>query len=260
MPELVEVEHYRRLADRTVGRTVAAVDAPDGWFLKGATTAAELTARLPGRTVDAVRRRGKLLLVDLDDATVLGLRFGMTGRLLLDDEAGVERLVYSSDRADPAWDRFGLRFTDGSHLVLRDPRRLGGVELEPDEDRLGPDAATVGAAGLRDALAGSTVALKARLLDQGRLAGVGNLIADETLWRAGLSPVREARSLDGAEVRRLHRWLRRVIGELDARGGSHAGDLHGQRHRGGHCPRDGTELRRDTVGGRTTYWCPEHQV
>ena len=93
---------------------------------------------------------------------------------------------------------------------MRDPRRLGGVELDPDEARLGLDAADVGrAAPARTLLAGAQAPLKARLLDQARLAGVGNLLADETLWRAGLDPARPAGSLDPAEVRRLHRHLRR---------------------------------------------------
>jgi len=142
---------------------------------------------------------------------------------------------------------------------MRDPRRLGGVELDPDEDRLGPDASTVGPAALRAALAGGTTALKARLLDQSRLAGVGNLIADETLWRAGLDPSRPAGGLDDREIRRLSRALRRTVDDLIERGGSHTGDLLPARVRGGCCPRDGALLRRATIGGRTTWWCPQHQ-
>lgn len=259
MPEILEVETYRRTAARALGRRIATVQADDAWFLKGGISGAEVEAALTGARLAAARRRGKLLMVDLDDGPVLGLRFGMTGRLLVDGAAGIDRLEYSSDRDDPAWDRFALGFDDGGSLVLRDPRRLGGVELDPDEQALGPDAWTVGVAGLRDAVAGSVAPLKARLMDQSRLAGMGNLLTDETLWRAGLAPDREAGSLAPNELRRLHRHLRRVLDELDARGGSHCGDLHDQRHRDGHCPRDGAALRRDTVGGRTTYWCPRHQ-
>ena len=258
MPELLEVETYRRAAEPTVGRRIAAVRAPDDWYLKGDTTADELATVLPGRTVDAARRRGKLLLLDTD-GPVLGLRFGMTGRLLVDGGAPIDGLEYSSARDDPAWDRFGLVFDDGGTLTIRDPRRLGGVELDPDEERLGPDAATVTLAPFRAVLAGSHAPLKARLMDQSRLAGLGNLLVDETLWRAGLAPGRSASSLDDAEVRRLHRHMRRTITVLGERGGSHTGDLQPARVRGGTCPRDGTELRRDQVGGRTTYWCPRHQ-
>ena len=106
------------------------------------------------------------------------------------------------------YDRFGLVFTDGGHLRVRDPRRLGGVQLDPFETGLGPDAGAVTLGHLRSALAGSRAPLKARLMDQSRLAGVGNLIADEVLWRAGLSPLRPAGGLSAAELRRLHRHLR----------------------------------------------------
>ena len=259
MPELLEVERYRRLAATTLGRTIERVDAPDAWFLKGGLVAADLTDALVGRAFVADRRIGKLLLLDVGGGATLGLRFGMTGRLVVDGAAAIDRLEYASGRADPSWDRFGLRFAGGGWLVLSDPRRLGGVELDPDEGRLGIDAFEVTAAGLRRVLEGSGAPLKARLLDQSRLAGIGNLLADEMLWRAGLEPARPAGSLTPAEVRRLHRHLRSTLQELDARGGSHTGDLQAMRSPEGRCPRDGARLLRRTVGGRTTYSCPVHQ-
>lgn len=254
---MIEVEAYRQVAERAVGRTVAKVQAPDAWFLKGGITAAALGRALRGRTVTGTRRIGKLLLLDTD-GPVLGLRFGMTGRLLVDGTGPIEKLEYSSGRHVPGWTRFGLRFDEGD-LALVDPRRLGGVELEPRLDHLGIDALAVRPAQLRDLLARSRAPLKAFLLDQGRLAGVGNLIADETLWRAGLDPARPAGSLDPAESARLHRHLRRTIGLLTDRGGSHTGDLQVARARGATCPRDGAPLQRRTIGGRTTYSCPQHQ-
>lgn len=263
MPELVEVEAYRRLAERVVGRRVAEVVAPDAWYLKKGLTAGTLTAALTGRTVTAARRVGKVLLLDTDGPT-LGLRFGMSGRLLVDGEAAVDDLVYASNRDLEKWDRFALRFArpGGGDLRSRDPRRLGGVELSPVESpvesRLGPDALTVTPSALVRALQ-SDAPLKARLMDQRRLAGVGNLAADEALWRAGLDPARSARSLSPAEHRRLHRHLRATMADLLERGGSHTGDLMDQRRLGGLCPRDGTALVRRTVGGRTTWSCPRHQ-
>ena len=101
--------------------------------------------------------------------------------------------------------------------------------------------------------------LKARLLDQSRIAGVGNLLADEILWRAGLSPLRPTGWLLPAELRRLHRHLRATLEELLERGGSHMGDLMAERRVGGRCRRDGAELAHGTVGGRSTWWCPAHQ-
>jgi formamidopyrimidine-DNA glycosylase len=260
VPELPEIEAYRRLAETALWRPIADVVAPDSWYLKRGLTAEVAQAVLEGRSFVDAGRRGKLLLLATDDGgPVLGLRFGMTGRLVVDGNLGVDALLYSSNRPAAKYDRFGLAFADGGQLVMRDPRRLGGVELDPPLDRLGPDALTVTPAALRNALAGSTAPLKARLLDQARLAGVGNLIADETLWRAGLSPVRPAGSLTRPELRRLHRHLHKTITDFLEGGGSHIGDLMAERHPGGHCPKDGAPLARATVGTRTTYWCPAHQ-
>lgn len=260
MPELPEVEAYRRLAEATaLGRRVTAVEAPDAWFLKGGVDALGISRALAGCRLVAARRRGKLLLLDTDRHHTLGLRFGMTGRLVVDAVAGVDQLLYTSRRDEPAWDRFALRFARGGRLRVNDPRRLGGVILDPDEGALGPDALTATAAQLAAALAGSAAPLKARLLDQARLAGVGNLMADEVLWRGGLSPLRPAASLTPTERRRLHRELRRTVEMLIERGGSHLGDLIPHRLPGGTCPKDGATLHQATVGGRTTWWCPRHQ-
>ena len=259
MPELPEVEAYRRLGEQALHREVAEVVARDTWFLKGGLTPEHLVAIVTGRTFTASRRIGKLMLLDTGTGPTVGLRFGMTGRLLVDGRAGVDELEYSSVRDEPAWDRVTFRFADGGDLRIRDPRRLGGVLLDPDEGRLGADALTVTPAGLRAALGASTAPLKARLMDQGRVAGIGNLIADETLYRAGLDPARPAGSLAPAELRRLHRALRATVSLLIERGGSHTGDLQQARRPGGTCPRDGTALLRRTVGGRTTWSCPRHQ-
>lgn len=260
MPELPEVEAYRLLALGAIGRRVAAVDAPDPWYLKRGLARPAVTAALVGREFTAARRLGKLLLLDTEDGgPTLGIRFGMSGRLLVDGRVGVDHLLYSSDRADDVWDRFRVVFDDGGDLRVRDPRRLGGIEIDPDEGRLGPDVASVSLGELRVALTASAAPLKARLMDQSRLAGLGNLLADELLWRAGLAPDRPAGSLSRPELRRLHRHLRRTVADLIARGGSHTGDLLPARVPGGVCPRDGEPLRRTTVGGRTTWWCPAHQ-
>ncbi len=254
------MERYRSLAASTLGRPIAAVDSPDTWFLKGEAEGALLSGLLVGNRFVAARRIGKLLLLDADDGTVIGLRFGMTGTLLVDGDDAVGDLLYSPARRDPAWERWSVTFADGGRMVVHDPRRLGGVSLDPDVSGLGPDAASIGPAALAAALSGSSSPLKARLLDQSRIAGIGNLIVDEVLWRAGLSPVRPAGSLSPSEVRRLHHHLSRGLADLTTRGGSHLGDLMPERHPGGICPRDGTPLERTTVGGRTSWWCPAHQV
>ncbi|MBW3581399.1 MAG: formamidopyrimidine-DNA glycosylase [Actinobacteria bacterium] len=234
--------------------------APDAWYLKGGLSAAALEEVLTGRSFVAARRIGKLLLLDVAGGPTLGLRFGMTGRLLVDGSAGVEELVYASVRDDVGWDRLRLDFVDGGELRVRDPRRLGGVFVDPDESRLGVDALAVTRSGLARVLAASTAPLKARLMDQARLAGVGNLAADEILFRAGLDPARPAASLTATELRRLHRHVVQTLDDLIAGGGSHTGTLQPSRMAGGSCPRDGAPLVRRTIGGRTTWSCPRHQV
>jgi formamidopyrimidine-DNA glycosylase len=262
MPELVEVEEYRRLAeDAALGRPIAKVDAPDAWYLKGGLTARAVKSALKGRSFTDARRIGKQMYLDTSDGgPVLGLHFGMAGRLIVDGRAAITDLWFASNKELTKWDRFVVHFVDGGDLRMRDSRRLGAVTLDPSESKLGPDALTVTLGQLRTALGKSTAPLKARLMDQSRLAGVGNLAADEALWRAGLDPRRPANSLDDVEIRRLARHLRRTMQDLLNRGGSHLGDFMPARVPGGVCPKDGTPLAHDYVGGRSTFWCPAHQV
>jgi len=155
MPELAEVEAYRRLAEeRALGRPIAVVVAPDAWYLKGGLAAPALSSALVGHSFVSAERRGKLLLLPTsDDGPTLGLRFGMSGRLMVDGAAGVDDLWYASNRDEARWDRFALEFADGGRLAMRDPRRLGGVSLDPTLSRLGPDALTITQGQLRHALA-----------------------------------------------------------------------------------------------------------
>ena len=257
MPELIEVETYRRQAEQVVGRTVADAPVLDPFGLRHDDPQA-VRALLTGATIHAARRIGKLLLLDTD-GPVVGLRFGMTGRLLVDGGAQIEALLHGGAGDHAEWDRFVLTFAGGGDLRIRDPRRLGGLELDPDTSRLGPDAASISADQLAIALQSSRTSLKARLLDQRRVAGLGNLLVDESLWRAGLDPARPAGLLGPAEVERLAHAITDTVADLTRRGGSHTGDLQPARQRGALCPLDGAPLERRTVGGRTTYSCPRHQ-
>lgn len=259
MPEGIEIEYYRRTAEAVVGRTVSSVDASDAYFLKDGATPRSVTDAVQGQRVVGARRRGKLLVLDFENEVRLGLRFGMTGRLLVDGAASIDRLEYSSGRNDPKWDRFVLHFDDGGDLRIRDPRRLGGVVLDPHESRLGPDVFSVTERQLDDRVFVGDVALKARLLDQRRVAGIGNLLADEMLWRSGIDPARPAGSLDAEERQELREAIAEVLADCFDGGGSHTGRLFVARERGGQCPRDGAPLLRREIGGRTTYSCSEHQ-
>jgi formamidopyrimidine-DNA glycosylase len=274
---MVEIEIYRRLSERVLGRTIAGVDANDEWFCKRTTTPLLLQETLVGGTVAATRRIGKLLLLEIASAagvdhgtgdtrdardtpdTVLGLRFGMTGRLIVDGSAGIDELLYSSGRDDPAWDRFGLRFSDGGTLSIRDPRRLGGVELDPDIGLLGKDALVITLKELR-ALTTRVAPIKAILLDQAFIAGLGNLLVDEVLWRCGLAPNRTGTSISDAQLRLLHKSIGVTVDTMLTRGGSHLGDVIEERHVNGRCPSDGAPMLKGTFGGRSSWWCSKHQL
>jgi formamidopyrimidine-DNA glycosylase len=265
LPELIEVESARQLIEaRGLGRTIESVYAPDPWFLKRGLTPAAVERALPGLQLVTARRRGKLLMLDtaseVDDGPVLALHLGMSGRVLIDGDAAGDPLLYASNAENPAWHRFGLRFADGGALYLRDPRRLGAVELDPDEDRLGPDALELRLPELRRIVSRSRAPVKAVLMDQARIAGLGNLLVDEILWRAGIDPARPADTLDAEEQARLHRAIRTALRVMIRRGGSHTGDLMPARVPGGHCPKDGAPLLRRRIGGRTTFSCPVHQM
>jgi formamidopyrimidine-DNA glycosylase len=260
MPEIIEVEAARSLIEaRALQREIASVFAPDDWFLKRGLTPAAARSALTGRALTTARRRGKLMLVDTDAGRgpVLGMHLGMSGRVLVDDEAAGDPLIYASNRTVPAWHRFGLEFADGGSLFLRDPRRLGGVELDPDEERLGVDAFEITAAQVAAVVAPSRAPIKAVLMNQARIAGLGNLLVDEILWRAGFDPARTANTLDARDRRRLHRTIGSTLRMTTRRGGSHTGDL--PRVADEPCPRDGAPIARRTIAGRTTFSCPEHQ-
>ncbi len=257
MPEILEVEMYRRAAVSTLGRPIAAVKISPG-YARGGLGSDAVGAPLVASHFTAARRRGKLLVLDLPEVAI-GLRFGMTGRLIVDDFAAIDALEYGSARDEERWDHFVVSFADGGHLKIRDPRRFGSIELDPDEEQLGVDAFSLDGTQLRLILQTSARPLKSRLMDQSQLAGLGNLLTDEILWRASLHPGVPASSLSAVERRRLLSHLRATLAELSQRGGSHTGDLHGERNPSGRCPRDGAELMRCTIGGRTTYACSKHQ-
>ena len=259
MPEGIEVEYYRIGALQALGRTISSVAAEDNYYLKGETSSEELCSFLVGDAFTAARRIGKLLLLDSKGGVTLGLRFGMTGRLLVDNVSSIDHLEYSSTRNELFWDRFSIEFEDGGLLTIRDPRRLGGVELNPKVDNLGSDIYRIDGRGLNAVLRGSSRPIKARLMDQKQIAGLGNLLTDEILWRSSIDPRRSADSLSKKEKRCLLYHIKSAINQLTELGGSHMGKLQDNRVISGFCPKDGAFLERYKVGGRTTYSCPKHQ-
>jgi formamidopyrimidine-DNA glycosylase len=247
MPELPEAERARLTLEDAVGRRIVAVDDADTYVCRPHAPG-EIAAALTGHALAGAHRRGKFLWAETDDGPVLGLHLGMAGRILVDP-------------ADTTpWDRFTLNFEDGGRMVLRDKRRLGRAVLNPELGHVGPDAALVSRDEFRRRIGTGRAPVKARLLDQGAISGVGNLLADEALWLARISPLRLVNTLSTEELDRLRRALRAAVRSAIERGGVHTGRFVQARGPEGACPRDGHVLQRARIGGRTTYWCPACQV
>lgn len=265
MPELPEVESARAVIERAaVGRKIASVDDTDRYVCRPH-PAGEIAAALAGTALTAAHRRGKSLWCETDGGPALGIHLGMSGKIVITEADGGETdggdyWRRGRARGDHRHTRFSLTFADGGVLRLVDPRRLGRVRLDPVLSDLGPDAGTISADEFTSAIRRGHAPVKARLLDQHVLAGVGNLLADEILWRAGVAPARTVDTLTGAEREHLHRAVRESVADAIRDGGVHTLPLMPHRTPGGRCPRDGAELRRGKVGGRTTFWCPSHQA
>jgi len=247
MPELPEVERARQTLESALNRRIVAVDDRDSYVCRPHAPG-ELASALTGHTLATVHRRGKFMWLETDDGPALGLHLGMAGRILVDPE--------DTSR----WDRFTLEFADGGRLVLRDKRRLGRAVLNPDFSHVGPDAAEVGRDEFRRRIGAGRTPIKARLLDQHAISGIGNLLADQILWQARISPLRSTADLSTADLDRLRREVRAAVRSAIRKGGAHTGTFIEARQRDGVCPRDGHRLERGRVGGRTTYWCPVCQT
>src|SRR6201989_3235624 len=182
MPELPEGERARQKIERGgLHRRIAAVDDTDT-YVSRPHAPGEIADALVGRELTAAPRRGKAVWGEASGGGPVPARhLGMAGRIVVDEEP-----------APRGWDRFTLHFEDGGMLALRDKRRLGRARLEPDLDAVGPDAAEITRDDFRARVGRGTAPLKARLMDQSVVAGVGNLLADEILWRARLDPRRPA--------------------------------------------------------------------
>lgn len=277
MPELPEVETARSAIERAgLDRVVAEVDDTDTYVCRPHVPG-EIRDAVVGRRLSKVFRRGKTMWCETSGVgrartpgPVLGLHLGMSGHILItgadggmteggDWMNGRYGRLEGTGKDLSKWDRFTLTFADGGTLRLFDPRRLGRVRLDPDLDALGPDAQQITRAQFAERIGRSKAPVKARLLDQSVVAGVGNLLADETLWQAEISPQRPANELDTAELKTLHRALRKATTAAIEHGGVHTGEIIAFRKTGRHCPRCGTEMTHATVGGRTTWWCPKDQ-
>ena len=290
MPELPEVEvTRRRIGPLLVGRRILEVRTTrdSKLFL---TRPARLRARLTGRCVASLGRRGKYLVAEFDDGAQLIVHLGMTGQLF-SSAASSPRLLSATRRASLAPEAQGdftpdvhthlqLRFEDGGpEVFLRDVRKFGKLlllergESHPRLARLGLDALETTGVALFAATRGRTASIKALLLDQALISGVGNIYADEALFRAGVRPGRRAGRVTRRECEGLAAAIREVLERSIETGGSSIRDyvapdgsdgfFQDERRvyaRGGEpCLRCGSPIRRTTVAQRGTHYCPKCQ-
>ncbi len=282
MPELPEVERVRlTLTPHLVGRTIKramlhradiceSFSRTSAGFKKVRTTPAAL---LEGDTVETLLRHGKQIAIIGDSGRVLCVHLGMSGQLRWKTEGTEIKATHTHAEWVPAPD---LRRPEG-RLIFRDPRRFGGLWTfdsladlrEARWNTLGPDALAIRAETLKEGLGKSTRVIKAALLDQTVIAGVGNIYADEALFLSAIRPTRRVNRLTAAEVRRLAAAIPEVLHPSIETGGTTLRDYvdaNGEKGKGSErnavygrgglpCLRCGKRLRQAIVGGRTTVWC-----
>jgi len=283
VPELPEVESIvRDLGPHLVGRRIGRVELHKDKLFSAAPGLG--LDDLQGKTIRRLWRRGKLTVWELSDGLALVMHLKLAGQLVLHDADGYE--LGHGGHPVPAWGsalphkatHVIVWLADGAVLYLTDIRQFARLALMPDgeverflaKQRLGPEPLTrrFTAAELGAKLARRSIALKSALLDQSVVGGIGNIYADESLWRARLHPRRVASSLDAGEVARLHRAIRWVLDYALREGvaavlqGKASPDrafpyAHGRA--GTPCARCGTIIQKEWVGGRGTHFCPRCQ-
>jgi formamidopyrimidine-DNA glycosylase len=259
MPELPEVETFKRYLDSTsLHQRITGVEVRDAYVLKRV-FARELARRLKGRRFENSRRHGKHLFVRAGNELWLRLHFGMTGSL--------EYLNH--DEVAPKTARVIFCFANKCRLAFDDQRKFGEIELIRDIDEflqtrgLGPDALEISLSQFKAILGKHRGAVKAILLNQQLIAGIGNLYADEILFRARAQPASEAARLSDKDLRRLFRSTHYVLEKAIALKTDFnrlpKSWLLTHRGKRGRCPRCGRALKSATIGGRTSWFCTHCQ-
>ena len=287
MPELPEVETVKRgLNKLIVGKVVTLVSCDTLKSFPNAT--ADVDAFLTGSKIMAVRRRAKVLMIDLDSGYTLVIHLKMTGQLVFVEDSSRFGAGHPNDSLvgvlPDKSTRVSFEFTDGSHLYFNDQRKFGWVRLLPTLEVPNIDfMKKVGPEPLEDSFTvkdfierfkrRSKTKIKAALLDQSVIAGVGNIYADESLWGAKINPSRLVGSLSQKELKTLYQEVRAVMNLSIEKGGStnrNYVDAEGRkgsymdfarvfRREGLGCPRCGAEIVKIRVAGRGTHICPKCQ-
>jgi formamidopyrimidine-DNA glycosylase len=259
MPELPEVEISKRYLDATsLHQRIDDVDVRNTYILKE-TSARELVRSLKGRRFQSSRRHGKHLFVRADGKLWLRLHFGMTGSLQ----------YFKSDKQAPRYARVLFVFANNHCLAFDDQRQFGQIGLLRDVDEflkeheLGPDALDLDLGEFRKILGKHRGAVKSVFLNQRIMAGIGNIYADEILFRVRMHPTTETSRLGDKALTKLfrasHYVLRKAIAAKADANQMPGSWLFPLRGRGGKCPRCGRKLRSARVGGRTAWFCPHCQ-
>jgi len=259
VPELPDLEIFKRYMDATsLHQKISSVRVRNENVL-GAVSARKLQGALKGRSFESTRRHGKNLFVRLDDGGWMLLHFGMTGSLA----------YYQNPDDEPPHSRLLFAFENGYHLAFDDGRMLGKVDLigEPEDflrDRqLGPDPLEMDAVSFRKRLRGTTGGIKATLMNQKMLAGIGNLYSDEILFQARIHPRTSVAQLDDPTLENLHqetlRVLKKAIEQEAYPQELPDSFLLSHRQEGERCPRGNHRIQKLKAAGRTAYICPTCQ-
>jgi formamidopyrimidine-DNA glycosylase len=259
MPELPEVEAFKRYFDATsLRQCIADVDVRSTYVLKNV-SARELAHQLRGRRFESSKRHGKHLFVRINDNLWLRLHFGMTGSL---------QYLKHKQQA-PLHSRLLFVFANNHRLAFDDQRKFGEIGLIKDINEflkkrsLGPDSLDVSLKQFEDILRRHRGSVKSILMNQRLIAGIGNIYADEILFRARIHPATQISALEGKAIAKLFRATRYILrkaieakAEVDHMPGSWLLPYRGE---GGRCPRCRRELRSAKVGGRTAWFCSHCQ-
>ena len=259
MPELPDVETFKQYFDATsLHQRIDDVDVRDAYILKDV-SARELARGLKGHRFESSRRHGKHLFVRADHDLWLRLHFGMTGSLH----------YFKAEEQAPRHTRVLFVFANAHSLAFEDQRKFGEIGLVEDvnkflkERALGPDALDITLSQLREIFAKHRGAVKTILLNQKLIAGIGNIYADEILFRTRVHPATQISSLSGKTVTKLFRATRCILKRAIEANADVAlmpkSWLLPHRGKGGKCPGCGRKLRSATIGGRTAWFCAHCQ-
>ena len=290
MPELPEVEStVRGLREKIVGKTLSSLWTDTPKLIKGGSVA-KMKKFIESRKIISVDRRAKNILIRLDKGGLILIHLKMTGHLMISKwdiikEKGKEKAVTTSvgkmtDRVN-GYIRVIFYFKDGTEMALSDLRKFAKVSFGAEEEvlkkegvlSLGEEATEISFPDFKKAVSGSNRPIKLVIMDQDRVAGIGNIYSDDILWKAKVHPLRPASSLSDEELKEIYKAMREILKLAISLGGTSISDYRDIKgNPGGYgdrrlvyrrdnepCPRCGTKIQRLKSGGRSGRFCPHCQ-